>query len=502
MEVATETLELYGQSVVISEPKVLANQIKRAFSKLANEWSEKVESNFYEMFSGLQDLYESGDSLGHTVRVKALEEGIKIITANGIYDIDEERFYDDFMSQYDDWDEDFGVLAEKYEAILDRTAAIDAHRTHRRQNRRMWVGYGTERAVQEADGKNIVNNVTHGVFNMLAKGVTAIGDSLKKDQIFKDPSTVQLVVQAVTNLVTAAYLATVDAINSEYEGKVHSYESDELKKAHAITSNLEKGNIPKESVIASAVRAIGIYPYSRSLYTILLRDFGADEGRLDQVVAFFGMDDLNPEKSKLFETRLNECSIKTESDLNSARTELEGYASQIGYLGAAEHFDRIRAKQQSVQPTNSLQLEQLTASEKRTSAITLEAATQGMKSDKNINFYVAPDLPLKKINAFMIKSTIAIPPKEVVFYFDETIFGSGDNGVMIDRSHIYINVPFCDDKCVPLADISTLKVGGLLNKKITITTSSGKKIEVALTQSNKGAEKLAEAIEGLINLLA
>lgn len=61
---------------------------------------------------------------------------------------------------------------------------------------------------------------------------------------------------------------------------------------------------------------------------------------------------------------------------------------------------------------------------------------------------------------------------------------------MVDRSHIYINVPFCDEKCVPLTDISTVKVSGLLNKKMTITISSGKKIEVLLTQSNKGTEKL------------
>ncbi len=502
MDAAVESLELYGQPLVISEPKVLANQIKYAFSTLANKWSEKVESNFYEMFSGLQNLYETGDNLGHTVRVKALEEGIKIITANGIYDIDEERFYDEFMSQYDGWDEDFGVLAEKYEAILERTSAVDAHRTHRRQSRRMWVGYGTERAVHDADGRNIVNNVTHGVFNMLAKGVTAIGDSLKKDQIFKDHSTVQIIVQAVSNLVTAAYLATVDAINSEHEGKVHSYMPDELKKAQAIVSNLEKGNIPKESVIASVVKAIGIYPYNRQLYTILLRDFGIDEGRLDRAVAFFGMDDLGPEKSKLFETRLYEYSIETEDDLNSALPELEGYASQIGYLGAAEHFDRIRAKHQSAPPTSSLQLEQPTVSGQITSAITLEAAAQGMESDKNIKFYAAPDLPLKKINAFMSKSAIEISSKEVVFYFDETVFGSGDNGVMVDRSHIYINVPFCDEKCVPLTDISTVKVSGLLNKKMTITISSGKKIEVLLTQSNKGTEKLGAAIEGLIRLLA
>jgi hypothetical protein len=65
---------------------------------------------------------------------------------------------------------------------------LHAHRTARRKNRDKWVGYNAS-GQGEAFAKNITSNIGHGVFNLAAAGLSAIGDSIKKNDIFKSQST-------------------------------------------------------------------------------------------------------------------------------------------------------------------------------------------------------------------------------------------------------------------------------------------------------------------------
>ena len=201
MDASIQPIELYGHTLETPQSKLDTNQVRQAFSTIAATWSQKINAGFYDLFSNLDSLYEGGDDLADKIRLQAIGQSIKLTVAHGIYDIDEERFYDAFMQRYDSWDEDFGVLAEQYEAIVERSAEVDAHRTNRRRGRRQWVGYGSEKAVYDADAKNLMSNIGHGVFNLMAKGVSALGDSFKKDEIFKRPATVKAFADGASNIV-------------------------------------------------------------------------------------------------------------------------------------------------------------------------------------------------------------------------------------------------------------------------------------------------------------
>ena len=76
------------------------------------------------------------------------------------------------------------IIASKYEAIVEKTEDSHAYRTARRKNRDKWVGYNAS-GQGEAFAKNITSNIGHGVFNLAAAGLNAIGDSIKKNEIFK-----------------------------------------------------------------------------------------------------------------------------------------------------------------------------------------------------------------------------------------------------------------------------------------------------------------------------
>ena len=504
MDASIQPIELYGHTLETPQSKLDTNQVRQAFSTIAATWSQKINAGFYDLFSNLDSLYEGGDDLADKIRLQAIGQSIKLTVAHGIYDIDEERFYDAFMQRYDSWDEDFGVLAEQYEAIVERSAEVDAHRTNRRRGRRQWVGYGSEKAVYDADAKNLMSNIGHGVFNLMAKGVSALGDSFKKDEIFKRPATVKAFADGASNIVNAAYLATLDAINADSPGKLHSYSKDEIRKSQAITENIEKGLIPDEAVLPSAVKAISAYPYNERIYPILLRKFGGDQGRLDGVVEYFGMGGLLKEKQALIQEQLRKCDLSTVESFSASRPDIERYAQFINYERFDEHCERVIEKivaRETQASALSVVTPVLPGSAKRGGCgLTVATAAQGFRSNADHKFYVAPDLPTKKVLTFESKNALNIAKDEVVFFFDETVFGSGDKGVLVDLEYVYVRLQFKESHRVALADIADVTISGLMNKKLTMAKRDGTNVDVVLTQSNKGATSLSEAILGLVRL--
>lgn len=424
--------------------------------------------------------------------------------AHGVYDIDEERFYNAFMQRYDSWDEDFGVLAEQYEAIVERSAELDAHRTNRRRGRRQWLGYGTEKAVYDADAKNLMSNIGHGVFNLMSKGVSALGDSFKKDEIFKSQATVKTFADGASNIVNAAYLATLDAINADSPGKLHAYSKDEIRKSQAITENIEKGLIPDNAELPSAIKAISAYPYNERIYPILLRKFGGDQGRLDGVVEYFGMGSLLEEKQALIQEQLRQFDLSSVESVNASRPDIERYAQFICYDRFNEHCDRviekIVARETQASSPSGVTPALPGAAKLSDSGLAVATATQDFRSNADHNFYVAPNLPAKKILAFESKNALSLAKDKVVFYFDDTVFGSGDKGVLVDLEYVYVHLQFKESHRVALADIADVTISGLMNKKLTMAKRDGTRVDVVLTQSNKGATSLSEAILGLARL--
>lgn len=124
---------------------------------------------------------------------------------------------------------------------------------------------------------------------------------------------------------------------------------------------------------------------------------------------------------------------------------------------------------------------------------------------KNNSFYVKGNLPRKKLDNFIKaaykKCKFKLRHEDILFYFDETVFGAGDAGVVVTKSDVIILVPFVDNQVIKLSDIEDINVGGMLNRELKIKLfNDDELIKVTLTQSNKGAEELATAIEDLLEL--
>ncbi|OMG52953.1 hypothetical protein BJN45_11940 [Azonexus hydrophilus] len=200
-----------------------------------------------------------------------------------------------------------------------------------------------------ANFSNAVDNIGHGIFNMMAKGVTAIGNSIKKDGIFKSPATVKALDSAVSSIILASKSAVIDALNERHGGAIYNYTKEEAQKASAILLNSENGRIPESDIQKEILGLFAVYPYDERIYKYLLTKFGADSGKLDAVADYFGIPGLANEKERIFRSKLNDANLSSVDAIQSSIGLFRDFANNIGYAGyekdLEELLDTVREKE-------------------------------------------------------------------------------------------------------------------------------------------------------------
>lgn len=128
---------------------------------------------------------------------------------------------------------------------------------------------------------------------------------------------------------------------------------------------------------------------------------------------------------------------------------------------------------------------------------------QRYATQKDHHFYRYDGLNDKKIGNFIqaVASAGTLPPlkkEDVLVYFDETLIGKGDRGVVLTDEAIYCLPGMFEDEekfFTLFSNIEKVTFSGALNKHIILWLKEGKKQKITLTQSNAGAKKVFEMIE-------
>jgi len=145
--------------------------------------------------------------------------------------------------------------------------------------------------------------------------------------------------------------------------------------------------------------------------------------------------------------------------------------------------------------------------ENNTSDISREIHNHFM-SNSDSSFYVGNQIPNKKIRNFIKKAEYEFDENlsnlSVFFYYDETLFGSGDAGIAVTNKYLITIDSMMGDGTVllPLRFVQEATVQGWFNKTITINTTFDSNIDtfkITLTQGNKGAEEITRAINFIKN---
>ena len=94
--------------------------------------------------------------------------------------------------------------------------------------------------------------------------------------------------------------------------------------------------------------------------------------------------------------------------------------------------------------------------------------------------------------AFLIKKNAPIEREEVIFFKDLTLFGGGEEGVLITDKHFYYYQ--WGFRQIAIADISEVLIGGLFDENIVFALKSGHTVSIWLS-------KLFQEIKAVIAIL-
>ena len=83
----------------------------------------------------------------------------------------------------------------------------------------------------------------------MAKGVAAVGATMKKSSLFAGPNTKATLASAVNQLVFNVHFSLISAINDKTPGSVEGYVTqDDVNKAQRLLENVTQGRVPSASV--------------------------------------------------------------------------------------------------------------------------------------------------------------------------------------------------------------------------------------------------------------
>jgi|GEM_PF-4916049 len=347
------SLVLDSKQIVVQAEREHYNKIRRKYQALATNAAARFTDTFSANFANIDEVHEKCTGVAMHLLLPVAEEAIRDLVAEGIFDIDIGEF-EEYLSPYFTWDDDFAVVDDRYMAIVLKTEEADAYRTQRRQNRGKWVGggfgiEGTIKGAAKAGAMNIATGALHGTFNIVAKGINAAGDAIKKNALFADPAVEQTLTDAVYRLVFNTHLALIAALIDKKPGYVSGEVSiEDEDKASRLLENVRAGRIPVASAKEVLIEAFTLNPYDPALYRYWLKTYGDQSGELETIETVFGLSVVRDTKLSQFNARRSALDLSSPTSCEAGLGELETYAASIGYQGFQKEREKILAEAQQL----------------------------------------------------------------------------------------------------------------------------------------------------------
>lgn len=343
---------LDDNEILISPAREEYNTIRQKYQMLAEYAASQFSNSYAVNFKSIDDVHEKCTVIMMSLLEPVVEVAIQDLIEYKVYDVDINQF-EAYFSDHFTWDNDFAVIDEKYLSIVMKAEELDAYRTERRQSRGQWVGggFGIEGAVKgamKAGALNIATGAMHGTFNLMAKGVNAVGDAMKKSALYDDPETKSHLTAAVYKVILNTHFALINAINEEKPTTISGFVSKEdASKAKRLLENVSKGRIPQELIKSQLIQINVLNPYEYGFYTYWINEYGDKYGELESIESHFGIAVSSEFKKDLISVRKATLDLSTPESCETSLIDLEEYAKSIGYLGfAKEKLELLKLKKQ------------------------------------------------------------------------------------------------------------------------------------------------------------
>jgi TPR repeat protein len=316
---------LYGQQLEFSQDRIDYNKWRLHFDSLAAKYANQYMSQYYQKYGGLDDFAGKGYGDGWRVIGKALSETIQICVNHKRFDIDENYFLDHYGEDcFSYWVDSFYEINDKYMEIVLKSDQLDAYRTQRRLGRGRIIGggFGLEGAIKgiaTAGGINMAAGAVHGAFNLVGKGITMVGNSIKKSNVYNSEETKNIVWSGIYRSIFVMHTALCDILGIPFTLQVD--------KANSLWSNI--GRMQKKDVFTNIVNILSLNPYKKEVYEFCIEAYGDEEGEVQIMADFFGIN-AGSIKKRLLENVFNGLNLRTENSTMKAKATINEYIARYG----------------------------------------------------------------------------------------------------------------------------------------------------------------------------
>lgn len=506
-----------------SYPNFEGNEAFLAYSKIRSVYlngAETIRQSVEQQLGEFSDIDHFSENVLESLYNRlspVLDNCIyRLGTEHSVFEYSKEEVFEHLISSSAWMEESYESLFGKY---LERREAVQGDREYRdarKDGRSRWSGggFGISGALSgaaKAGALNMASGLLHSAFNAAANAMQESEFDDFRTNYVRSERYRRGVVALIFELAADVHLVEI-ALASKANGvHIEIFENREKReKSEKMIANIEKIGLDGADLQNALVKAIEFYPYNPRPYDVWLQKFGDPDGVLQGICESFSLVSLRLQKLQILRSECSSGAIDS-ADKLTARSEVLGLTgdsslSEINSLlefklrgaGAEASSNRVSQAAPVVESTSPAAPEAASAVEY---AFRAEDASKGFVSDADKKFYVFPQIPAKKLGKFVAKYPHTLRSDEVIFYFDETLFGSGDTGVAVSRRGVHVSMSFGDVFDVPWANIKSADIGGLMNKKITLKcVAPNKDVSFVLTQSNKGAEEMCKAILRVLSM--
>jgi Asp-tRNA(Asn)/Glu-tRNA(Gln) amidotransferase C subunit len=277
--------KLYDQEVTFSDEQSLYNSIRLRYEEFSKEAAEEFKE-YYKKVGNLDNFIEKGMEIGSKIINlyvgKLLDELVKLNIYDWTLNSIESKYGKIYLK---DWVMAFVDVENQYMEIVLHGEQLDAYRIARRENRGRWQGggFGLEGAVKGAamaGAMNLVSGAVYGTANLIGKGITMAGDSIKKRGIYTNQDTIASLTNGIMLSVFRLHFVLCDIL------KIPTMPIN-AEKSQALLENLSRiQDVQKQQELI--VQGLFYNPYNSKLYKFAVENMKDKKGELQKFADFFG----------------------------------------------------------------------------------------------------------------------------------------------------------------------------------------------------------------------
>lgn len=295
-------------------------------TKELNEWSllgrtlsfpkevlnyAKYYSEYIELKKGVDaqfcEIYESYGSMEKMI--SGIEEDCceiiycfasvyidRVIDA-GIYDLNEEIFFRDYVSKIKskmELEEVCDWVVGKYVQIENKKQEMEQYRQLRKASRGRWRGGGfgvggALAGVAMAGTANAISGLGHSVVNAIGNMESSAAAREQGKKIYKAEETKEKFREALGNDLFTIFRAYILLLHEKFHLCFSERYAADMDKVNTVITNISRRELNTEEVIDIIVEMFETDPYNRKLYQYVLERFGDREMELQRLAEQFAM---------------------------------------------------------------------------------------------------------------------------------------------------------------------------------------------------------------------